>query len=731
VSEEKKIEEKEIKKANKFQLAFEKLKEASNKLVHHPFVEKYINYISFSVILLILIFVRLQNPEFVKSISNISFDSYQKIFKFDERRDNIVIVDIDEPSLAKFGQFPWSRNVFSEILENINQDNPKSVGFDIFFSEKDKQSPEEIIKTYSIEDTYTKNILNSIEGHDKKFQKTLKETKSVLAVFGSLVPTKGTYDRKGKARIFAKGGNVKNFVYNYKYSLGSIPILEKNSKGLGSINYITQSDAVVRSLPLIMVFNNKLFPTFGLEMIRVGEKKRSIITNLNDNGIKNISIKPYGFKTDKNSLIWVKYNRSINNNYISAEKVFDKNFDENFFKDKYVLIGASAKGLFDTVKIPTGETVPGVQVHANVIDNLLNNSFLKRNDGIFVFELLLSIIISIAAFIISQKIKPKYSLSIIFAGLIIIFVIGLSIYRFRSELIDVSYPMIMISITFLTGLYFRFLEENKIALQNLQKEAKLLKERELAGGVQKSLFPDISAFENFVYAKNIPARDVSGDYFDVMKVGPEEYYFTLADVSGKGVKAGMYMAKASSIFRTLSNLKFPLERVVFGVNNEIIEAKFKGMFVTAVFGKFNPKTGDLTFINAGHESIMLFDKSKKFEFIQSDLPPIGIMKYFAESMVKSNTINIKDKTFVVYTDGVTEGYLPNGEEFGAEGVENVVKEMETITPKDLVEKVTSTLNWGIPKLRDDITCMAINFDNPNEIEKKKKRPPPPKEEKKE
>ena len=113
-------------------------------------------------------------------------------------------------------------------------------------------------------------------------------------------------------------------------------------------------------------------------MIRVGEKKRSIITNLNDSGIKNISIKPYEFKTDKNSLIWVKYNRSINNNYISAEKVFDKNFDENFFKDKYVLIGASAKGLFDTVKIPTGETVPGVQVHAKVIDNLLNNSFLKE-----------------------------------------------------------------------------------------------------------------------------------------------------------------------------------------------------------------------------------------------------------------------------------------------------------------------------------------------------------------
>jgi CHASE2 domain-containing sensor protein len=727
VSDEKKVDES---KKNKFIEFVEKFKEVSKNLITHPYIEKNINYISFSIILLVLIVIRIQNPEFVKSISSISFDSYQKIFKYNDKQDDIIIVDIDEPSLAKFGQFPWGRNVFSKILENINKEDPKSIGFDIFFSEKDKQSPEEIIKTYSIKDADIKNALKSIKGHDEKFQKTLKETKSVLAVFGSLVPTKGTYNRKGKARIFAKGGNVKNYVYNYKYSLGSIPILEKNSKGLGSINYITQSDAVVRSLPLIMVFNNKLFPSFGLEMIRVGEKKRSIITNLNNSGIKNISIKPYVFNTDKNSLIWVKYNRSINNNYISAEKVFDNNFDNNFFKDKYVLIGASAKGLFDTVKIPTGETVPGVQVHANVIDNLLKNNFLKRNDKIFIFELIISILISIIAFVISQRIKPKYSLSIIFVGLIIIFVIGLIIYKFRSELIDVSYPMIMISITFLTGLYFRFLQENKIALQNLQKEAKLLKERELAGGVQKSLFPDISAFENFVYAKNIPARDVSGDYFDVMKVGPEEYYFTLADVSGKGVKAGMYMAKASSIFRTLSNLKFPLERVVFGVNNEIIEAKFKGMFVTAVFGKFNPISGDLTYINAGHESIMLFDKSKKIEFIESDLPPIGIMKYFAESMVKSKTINIKDKTFVVYTDGVTEGYLPNGEEFGAIGVENIVKEMEIVTPKDLVEKVTSTLNWGIPKLRDDITCMAINFDDPTEIEKKKKKPPLLKDEKK-
>ena len=232
-----------------------------------------------------------------------------------------------------------------------------------------------------------------------------------------------------------------------------------------------------------------------------------------------------------------------------------------------------------------------------------------------------------------------------------VIIIGFSLFLFRSELVDISYPIFMLTITFLTGIYFRFIEENRIALANLQKEAKLLKERELAGEVQKSLFPDISRFENFIYATNVPARDVSGDYYDVVNVTKNEYFFTLADVSGKGVKAGMYMAKASSTFRTLSNLSIPLEKVVYLVNNEIVEAKFKGMFVTAVFGKINIKTGDVTFVNAGHESIIVVDRNKNFEFIKSELPPIGIIKYSEESMVKSRTINLNDKHLLFILTG--------------------------------------------------------------------------------
>jgi len=681
----------------------------------------YKNYIIFLLILILLILLKTINPNFIKSISYLSFDLYQKVIPLRKQDSDIIIIDIDEKSLGKFGQFPWNRSVFAKIIENVNEANPKVIGFDVFFSEKDKQSPEEIIKSYNILSSDVINYLNNIKSHDERFKKQLENSNSVLAVLGSNVSSHSSYDRKSKARFLSKGGDPNKYTFNYPYSIGSLEKLEKSVKGLGSISFLDQTDGIIRSLPLIVRFNKKIYPTMGLEMVRVGLKQKNLYVELDELGIKRISVRPHKILTDPNGIFWIRYKNPQKSQYISASSVFEGNFDKSRFENKYVLIGASAQGLFDLVKTPLGITLPGVEVHANVIENILDKSYLLRNPNIYVFELLFSIIVASITFFLSQKLKPKYSLSIFFLSFISVIIIGFSIFILRSELIDISYPIFMLTITFLTGLYFRFIQENKIALENLQKEAKLLKERELAGGVQKSLFPDISRFENFVYARNIPARDVSGDYFDVISVGNDEYYFTLADVSGKGVKAGMYMAKASSTFRTLSNLSFPLEKVVYLVNNEIVEAKFKGMFVTAVFGKFNIKTGDVTFVNAGHESIMVVDKDKNFEFIKSELPPIGIIKYFAESMVKSRTINLNEKTFVVYTDGVTEGYLKNGQELGSEGVERIVKNLSVLTPKNIVDSISEELNWGSEKLRDDITCLALNLYNTEIIDIKKRK----------
>ena len=673
---------------------------------------KYKNYTTLFILLFLLIALKTANPGFVKAISFLSFDLYQKIFPLKKESSEVVIIDIDEKSLKKFGQFPWNRSVFARIIENVNTAEPKAIGFDVFFSEKDKQSPEEIIKSYNLIPTDVSQI-QKIKGHDEILREELERSNSVIAVLGSNVSSHGTYDRSAKAKFLSKGGDPKEFTFSFPYSIGSLEKLEKSAKGLGSISFLDQTDGIIRSLPLILRFANKLYPTMGLEMIRVGSKQKNIFVELDEVGIKKISARPFKISSDPNGLFWIRYKQSQKSQYISASSVYEKKFEESFFREKYVLIGASAQGLFDIVKTPLGATVPGVEVHANVIENILDNSYLIRNPNVYIFELLFSIIIVFITFYFSQNIKPKYSLLIFFSSVISVILIGFVFFLLRSELIDFSYPIFMVTVIFLAGLYFRFLKENELAITNLQKQAVLKKERELAGEVQKRLFPETKKFEKFVYAKNIPARDVSGDYYDIIEINENEFYFTLADVSGKGVRSGMLMAKASSIFRTLANLSLPLEKNVYLVNNEIVEAKFKGMFVTAVFGKMNVLNGEIEIINAGHENIMLLDESKNFEFIKADLPPIGILKYPNEKMVIKRNINIKNKTFIVYSDGVTEGYLKNGQMLGVEGIQEIILNIKEINPKNIINNIVDTLNFDQAKLRDDITCLCININNNN------------------
>jgi len=679
----------------------------------HNLLYKYKNYITLFILLFFLIALKTANPGFIKSISFLSFDLFQKIIPLKKESSKVVIVDIDEKSLGKFGQFPWNRSIFAKIIENINREKPKAIGFDIFFTEKDKQAPEEIIRAYNINENSVLDYLKNIESHDEKFRQELNLSNSVLAVLGSNVPSKGTYDRSAKAKFFSKGGDPNNFTYSFPYSIGSLEKLENSSKGLGSISFLDQSDGIIRSIPLIVQLKKKLYPTLGLEMIRIGSKQKNIFVELNELGIKKINVRPFKISSDPNGLIWVRYKKTQKSQYISASSVYDEEFEEDFFKDKYVLIGASAQGLFDLVKIPLGITIPGVEVHANVIENILDSSYLIRNPNVYIFELLFSIIIAFITFYFSQNIKPKYSLLIFFSSMISVILIGFVFFLLRSELIDFSYPIFMVAVIFLAGLYFRFLKENELAIENLQKQAVLKKERELAGEVQKRLFPETKKFEKFVYAKNIPARDVSGDYYDIIEINENEFYFTLADVSGKGVRSGMLMAKASSIFRTLANLSLPLEKNVYLVNNEIVEAKFKGMFVTAVFGKMNVLSGEIEIINAGHENIMLLDESKNFEFIKADIPPIGIIKYSSEKIVIKRNFNIKNKTFIVYSDGVTEGYLKNGQMLGVEGIKEIILNIKEINPKNIINNIVDTLNFDQAKLRDDITCLCININKGN------------------
>ena len=633
-----------------------------------------------------------------KRIGFLNYDLYQNIFEEDFSTNKVVIVDIDEKSIEKIGQFPWRRDVYSTILENLNTAEVSAIAFDIFFSEEDTQNPVKIFKEFNLN---SENILNS----DKLFLGSIKNSNVILPLVGATKEVKKN-NFSPKANIITKGEDPLNYLYNYQGYISSLDKFNNAAKGLGSISIIDSEDGILRYVPLILNIDNEIIPSLSLEAVRLYNKEKSYLIQTDQSGIQLIKTRSTNFLTNENGLNFVKFKKIPTNTYVSASDIYENNFNQSNLKDKIVLIGSSAEGVFDLVKIPTGKIVPGVQVHANIIENILSKDFLKINYVTKIAENIILLISLIVILIIANYFKPIYSILNYILLIIILFSISILFYK-ENYFVEVYNVILFNSLLFIYLLYSRFVEENKSSIENEKKQLVLKKEREIAGEVQKKLFPIEKNIENFVYAKNVPARDVSGDYYDYIKVSDEEIYFTLADVSGKGIKAGMLMANASSVFKSFSKLKFPINQLAQNINNQVKESSYKGMFITAVIGKLNISSKEVEFVNFGHESIMCFDKNKKsFSYIKAERPPLGLLNIKDPQTIKTTNINLKDKNIFIYTDGVTEGYIEGDNEFTVKGVEDEVLKNSSSDIKEIIDQITDKLN-NREKLRDDITMMGL------------------------
>ena len=654
-----------------------------------------------SIVLLIFLFlIKIQDSNFVRKIENISYDAYQSFFIEKSDFDGVVIIDIDEKSIGEIGQFPWRRDVFADLIKKLDQYGVSVITFDVFFSEEDKQNPKKILEEFNIKNS---TVIDS----DQKFLESIQSSNVVLPVLGDASMYNKDNSSKPKTNIISKGGNLLDYIYSFKNKITSLEKFNNAAKGVGTISYLDSSDAVLRSLPMFLKIENDIWPSLSLETLRVLHGHKNILINSDQAGINLIKTRKYQIEPDRNAIVHINYKQFNKENYISAVDVLNQNINANKLRDKIVIIGSSAQGIFDFVKIPNGKVIPGVETHAHLIENIINNDFIFKNTYTTIAENLLLIISLILALIIPNKILPKFSI-VFFAGLVFILLSSSIIAYQFNYFVDVFYIILSSSLLFLTTLYFRYLRENEIALDNEKKQIILKQEREIAGEVQKKLFPEVFEDSKLIYAKNIPARDVSGDYYDYIRVNDNEIYFTLADVSGKGIKAGILMANASSVFRSLAKLEKPISTIARYVNNQVSDSSYQGMFITAVIGKINIQKKEIEYINHGHEPIMIFDRDYNFEYIKSSLPPLGIMKFNDDSFFKTSIKNIKDKTLLIYTDGVTEGYLKNDEELGAKGFENLIKDNKFDNSKDIIDKVCEILD-NRSKLRDDITCLGINI----------------------
>ena len=263
---------------------------------------------------------------------------------------------------------------------------------------------------------------------------------------------------------------------------------------------------------------------------------------------------------------------------------------------------------------------------------------------------------------------------------------------------------------------------NKLEESEKQKNKwknRVSQEIKLAMDVQKRLMPKRDIDNYPIFGLNIPAREISGDFYDFY-LHDDEVYFTLSDVSGKGVNAGMVMAKAITLFKIFAKQKFKPNEILFEMNNDLIETNPTGTFITSIVGRYNLKSDLIEISNAGHQPALL-KIGKDFKEFASSTVPLALTKHKDESVYKLESFNLNEGRVYCFTDGFSECMDDNNKEIGINGVKELLlnhqnsslkKELEDATEEIRLKSLKKgTIEKGIKEnndiLDDDLTIIGI------------------------
>ncbi|MDP6430059.1 MAG: SpoIIE family protein phosphatase [Rhodospirillales bacterium] len=242
----------------------------------------------------------------------------------------------------------------------------------------------------------------------------------------------------------------------------------------------------------------------------------------------------------------------------------------------------------------------------------------------------------------------------------------------------------------------------------LVEQEKTKRELELAAEIQRSLLPPRPKQPYPVFGLNIPARTVSGDFYDFFELEDGRISFCLGDVSGKGINAAMLMAKTASLYHCLGKTETRPGKLLARLNEEICDTATRGMFVTLVGGIYDPKSMTARIANAGHEPPLKRTPDGMYETFEAEAPPLGIaVAIIPEDGYPEFDIRLDGGALYLFSDGVTEGKLANGEMLGAGGVREILDETADADLRTRLERVVAGLDRG-GDLHDDITILGID-----------------------
>ena len=244
----------------------------------------------------------------------------------------------------------------------------------------------------------------------------------------------------------------------------------------------------------------------------------------------------------------------------------------------------------------------------------------------------------------------------------------------------------------------------KMAKEMIEQN-KTQKEIEIVGEIQKYLLSSNKKDPFPLSGINIPAKVVSGDFYNFNDLGNGKYGFGVADVSGKGIKSSLLMSKASSLYSCLSKTNFSPADLLTQLNNEICETISRGMFVTMLIGIYDSNSKELLLANAGHEPPIILNNQNKFSNFNEAGPPLGIV---SKTQYKEYKISFDQSSMYIFTDGITEIKNNNGEELGSIGFQNYITKFKDKPNNERLKLIIDNVINSKYIQKDDLTIVVVD-----------------------
>ena len=238
----------------------------------------------------------------------------------------------------------------------------------------------------------------------------------------------------------------------------------------------------------------------------------------------------------------------------------------------------------------------------------------------------------------------------------------------------------------------------------LVEQERMQRELDLAREIQRDLLPAQPAVDFPVQGLNLPAFEVSGDFYDFFVLGDGRIAWGLGDVSGKGMNAAMLMAKTISLFRCLAKTVHAPSRLLAMLNDELAETASRGMFVTMAAGVFDPASGEVVFANAGHQPPLYRSPDGAYGELPESSPPLGIVSGMDYA---DQRLRLDGGRLYLFTDGVTEGWDADGRMLELSGLKNLLDKYAAQSPAAQLVAVANALARPGVRLRDDLTLLVI------------------------